>query len=195
MESVYKRIDTIKFSLLSPQQIKKMAHAKVVTAELYDKEGYPVDGGLMDIRLGVIDPGLRCRTCSGKLKECLGHFGYIELARPVVHIKFAKILHMLLQTTCSECSRILLSDDDILNEDGMRYHNEFVKHKILDIVGDLFLLGGNVIGHYEGFKTGHMLNDQLLSAILSQPQAFSIETYEELESPIHYYSEDWHNEL
>ena len=52
----------------------------------------------------------------------------------------------------------------------MRYHNEFVKHKILDIVGDLFLLGGNVIGHYEGFKTGHMLNDQLLSAILSQPQ-------------------------
>ena len=90
---------------------------------------------------------------------------------------------------------IALSDDAILNEDGMRYHNEFVKHKILDIVGDLFLLGGNVIGHYEGYKTGHMLNDQLLSAILSQPQAFSIETYEELESPIHYYSEDWQNKL
>ena len=90
---------------------------------------------------------------------------------------------------------IALSDDDILNEDGMRYHNEFVKHKILDIVGDLFLLGGNMIGHYEGYKTGHMLNDQLLSAILSQPQAFSIETYKELESPIHYYSEDWQNKL
>jgi len=90
---------------------------------------------------------------------------------------------------------IALSDDAILNEDGMRYHNEFVKHKILDIVGDLFLLGGNVIGHYEGYKTGHMLNDQLLSAILSQPQAFTIETYEELESPIHYYSEDWQNKL
>ena len=90
---------------------------------------------------------------------------------------------------------IALSDDDILNEDGMRYHNEFVKHKILDIVGDLFLLGGNVIGHYEGYKTGHMLNDQLLSAILSQPKAFSIETFEELESPIHYYSEDWQNKL
>ena len=95
----------------------------------------------------------------------------------------------------SIANAIALSDEDILNEDGMRYHNEFVKHKILDIVGDLFLLGGNVIGHYEGYKTGHMLNDQLLSAILSQPQAFSIETYEELESPIHYYSEDWQNEL
>jgi len=90
---------------------------------------------------------------------------------------------------------IALSDDAILNEDGMRYHNEFVKHKILDIVGDLFLLGGNMIGHYEGYKTGHMLNDQLLSAILSQPQAFTIETYEELESPIQYYSEDWQDEL
>jgi DNA-directed RNA polymerase subunit A' len=113
MEAVYKRIESIKFSLLSPQQIKKMAHAKVVTAELYDKEGYPVDGGLMDIRLGVIDPGLRCRTCSGKLKECLGHFGYIELARPVVHIKFSKVIHVVLQSTCKECAKLLLSDEDI----------------------------------------------------------------------------------
>ncbi len=112
---------------------------------------------------------------------------------------YARDVEMLqkqnLQLGASIDNAIALSDDDILNEDGMRYHNEFVKHKILDIVGDLFLLGGNVIGHYEGYKTGHMLNDQLLSAILSQPQAYSIETYEELESPIHYYSEDWQNEL
>ncbi|MFH1972721.1 MAG: DNA-directed RNA polymerase subunit A' [archaeon] len=111
--TVYKKIKNISFSLLSPQQIKKMAHAKIVTAELYDKEGYPVDGGLMDVRLGVIDPGLRCRTCSGKLKECLGHFGYIELARPVIHIKFIKVLHVALQSTCKDCGRILLDDEDI----------------------------------------------------------------------------------
>ena len=90
---------------------------------------------------------------------------------------------------------IALSDDAILNEDGMRYHNEFVKHKILDIVGDLFLLGGNMIGQYEGYKTGHMLNDQLLSAILSQPQATTTKTYKEVDSPIHFYSEDWQNDL
>jgi UDP-3-O-[3-hydroxymyristoyl] N-acetylglucosamine deacetylase len=95
----------------------------------------------------------------------------------------------------STINAIALSDDDILNEDGMRFHNEFVKHKILDIVGDLYLLGGNLIGHYEGYKTGHMLNDQLLSAILSQPKAFTIETFEEQNSPIHYYSEDWQNTL
>ena len=95
----------------------------------------------------------------------------------------------------STVNAIALSDDDILNEDGMRFHNEFVQHKILDIVGDLYLLGGNLIGHYEGYKTGHMLNDQLLSAILSQPKAFTIETFEEQDSPIHYYSEDWQNTL
>ena len=74
---VFKQVKSITFSVLSPKLIKKMASAKVVTPELYDKEGYPVDGGLMDIRLGVIDPGLRCKTCGSKLKECIGHFGYI----------------------------------------------------------------------------------------------------------------------
>ncbi len=90
---------------------------------------------------------------------------------------------------------IALSDDDVLNEDGMRYQNEFVKHKILDIVGDLYLLGSNLIGHYEGYKTGHLLNDQLLSAILERPDTWSIETFESEDSPIQFYSEDWQNSL
>lgn len=85
-----------------------MATAKIVTPELYDKEGYPVDGGLMDIRLGVIDPGLRCKVCGSRLKECPGHFGYIELARPVVHIQFVKLVLDLLRCTCRECSGILI---------------------------------------------------------------------------------------
>ena len=84
---VHKQVKSITFGTLSPDSIKKMASAKIVTPELYDKEGYPVDGGLMDIRLGVIDPGLRCKTCGSRLKECIGHFGYIELARPIIHIK------------------------------------------------------------------------------------------------------------
>ena len=94
---IYKRVKSIVFSILSPTMIKNMASAKIVTPELYDKEGYPVDGGLMDIRLGVIDPGLRCKTCGSKLKECIGHFGYIELARPIIHIKFVNIVHTILK--------------------------------------------------------------------------------------------------
>ena len=111
---ISKKVGKIAFGILSPKIIKKMASAKIVTPELYDKEGYPVDGGLMDIRLGVIDPGLRCKTCGGKIKECVGHFGYIALARPVVHIKFVPILLKLLRSMCRECSRVILSPADIL---------------------------------------------------------------------------------
>jgi len=118
METVFKKVGSISFSLLSPQQIKKMAHVKIVTPELYDKEGYPVEGGLMDTRLGVIDPGLRCRTCNGKLKECPGHFGYIELGRPALHISYIKAIYVFLQTTCKECSRILLDDENIQKYQG-----------------------------------------------------------------------------
>ena len=57
--STHKRVSSIIFGILSPKMVKDMSSAKVVTPELYDKEGYPVDGGLMDIRLGVIDPGLK----------------------------------------------------------------------------------------------------------------------------------------
>ena len=113
MEYVYKKIDSIIFGLLSPQMIKKMATTKVVTPELYDKEGYPVDGGLMDVRMGVIDPGLKCKTCGGRLKECMGHFGFIELARPVIHIKYVDTIYDFLRSTCKECSRILADEAKI----------------------------------------------------------------------------------
>ena len=112
-EFIYKQIGSIKFGLMSPQFIKKMAHAKIVTPELYDKEGYPVDGGLMDVRMGVIDPGLVCKTDGLKLKETPGHFGYIELARPIVHIKFVDVILDLLRLTCRECGRVLLPDEEI----------------------------------------------------------------------------------
>ncbi|MAG50098.1 DNA-directed RNA polymerase subunit A' [archaeon] len=129
MEYVYKKVHSITFGLLSPKDIKKMSSAKIVTPELYDKEGYPVDGGLMDIRLGVIDPGLRCKVCGGKLKECTGHFGYIELARPVVHINYAKVILAFLRSTCRECSRLLIPQEKI-----DEYHQELerliVKNKL-----------------------------------------------------------------
>jgi|TARA_B100001971_G_C18266812_1_gene593800 DNA-directed RNA polymerase subunit A' len=110
---IFKQVKSIVFSVLGPKMIRDMATAKIVTPELYDKEGYPVDGGLMDIRLGVIDPGLRCKTCGSKLKECIGHFGHIELARPVIHVKFANIILTLLKSTCRDCGRILIPKNKI----------------------------------------------------------------------------------
>ena len=110
---VHKLVKALSFGTLSPDMIKKMASAKIVTPELYDREGYPVDGGLMDIRLGVIDPGLKCKTCGSKLKECTGHFGYIELARPAIHIKFVDILLNILRSTCRDCGRVLVPKNKI----------------------------------------------------------------------------------
>ncbi|MFH1439164.1 MAG: DNA-directed RNA polymerase subunit A' [Candidatus Woesearchaeota archaeon] len=111
--AIHKQVKSIVFGVLGPRIIKKMSSAKVVTPELYDKEGYPVDGGLMDIRLGVIDPGLTCKTCGQKLKECPGHFGYIELARPVIHIKFIPTVIILLKCTCKECGRVLIPKNKV----------------------------------------------------------------------------------
>ncbi len=140
---VFKQVDSIVFGILSPKMIKKMASAKIVTPELYDKEGYPVDGGLMDIRLGVIDPGLRCKTCGSKLKECPGHFGYIELARPVIHIKFVNLILNLLRSTCRECGRIRLSPPmikkymEILNRISEEEGPEARRKKVASIIATL----------------------------------------------------------
>lgn len=114
---VKKQIKEMQFSLLSPEQIKKLSVAKIVTPELYDVDGYPVDGGLMDLRLGAVDPGVRCRTCGGRLKECLGHPGIIELARPVVHIKYLPIIDLVLRSTCEACGKVLIKDEKDLSKD------------------------------------------------------------------------------
>ncbi len=114
---IKKQISAISFHLLSPEQIKKLSVAKIVTPELYDIDGYPVDGGLMDLRLGAVDPGVRCRTCGGRLKECLGHPGVVELARPMVHINYLPIIGLVLRSTCEACGKILIKDEKDLNKD------------------------------------------------------------------------------
>lgn len=113
MKPIKKKIGEISFHLLSPEQIKKLAAAKIVTPELYDIDGYPVDGGLMDLRLGAIDPGVRCRTCGGRLKECLGHPGVIELARLIMHLKYVPLIELFLRCFCHECGKILIDEEQV----------------------------------------------------------------------------------
>jgi len=106
-----KQVKALKFSLISPEIIKKITTAKIVTPELYDIDGFPVDGGLMDLRLGAIDPGVRCRTCGKRVKECPGHPGCIELARPVLHIKYIPLIELCLRSFCPKCGKLTLSDE------------------------------------------------------------------------------------
>ena len=106
-------IDRIEFSILSPEMIKKMAVAKITKPDLYDEEGYPIEGGVMDPRLGVVDPGIRCRTCGGGVGECQGHFGYLELTRPVIHVHYVKYIYFLLKVFCRKCGRILIEEKEL----------------------------------------------------------------------------------
>ena len=92
-----KRIDQIHFGLLSPQEIRKMSVVRIITADTYDEDGFPIEMGLMDPRLGVIDPGLKCKTCGSRAGDCQGHFGHIELVAPVVHVGYAKLIRKLLR--------------------------------------------------------------------------------------------------
>ncbi len=74
---------------------------------------------------------------------------------------------------------IVMDDYKVLNADGLRYNDEFVKHKILDAMGDLYLLGKPIIGAYSAFRSGHALNNKLLRELLSQPQAFEVVSFDD----------------
>ncbi|MFC7155760.1 DNA-directed RNA polymerase subunit A' [Halomarina halobia] len=107
-----KEIGAISFGLMNPEEYRDMSATKVITADTYDDDGFPIDMGLMDPRLGVIDPGLECKTCGKHSGSCNGHFGHIELAAPVIHVGFSKLIRRLLRGTCRECSRLLLTEEE-----------------------------------------------------------------------------------
>ncbi len=106
-EDIRHIIGKIRFSLYSPEMIRKIAVAKITVPDTYDDDGYPIDGGLVDLRLGVVDPGLKCKTCGGTVKSCPGHFGMIELVRPVVHVEFVKHIYYILKNTCPSCHKLI----------------------------------------------------------------------------------------
>jgi UDP-3-O-[3-hydroxymyristoyl] N-acetylglucosamine deacetylase len=74
---------------------------------------------------------------------------------------------------------VVVDDYRVLNDDGLRYEDEFVKHKILDAIGDLYLLGRSLIGAFSGYKSGHELNNRLLRQLLATPSAWEEVTFEE----------------
>ena len=82
---------------------------------------------------------------------------------------------------------IIVDDYRVLNEDGLRYEDEFVKHKVLDAIGDLYLLGRSLIGFFNGHKSGHKLNNKLLKALVADKSAWEIATFDDqVDVPIIY---------
>lgn len=140
MKGFIKKIKQINFGLMSPEDIREMSVVKIETPDTYDEDGYPIENGLMDPHLGVIDPSLKCRSCGYRGGECQGHFGSIELARPVIHVGFGDIIHKILRSTCNECGRVLLTDDEIFKytekiKDAQNHHENLTK-LLKDIYND-----------------------------------------------------------
>ena len=107
-----KKIKGIKFGLLSSKEIRKMSASRIITPDTYGEDGFPIERGLVNQHIGVIDPGLRCKTCGGRMGECPGHFGHIDLEAPVIHIGYAKLIYRILTATCRKCGRVLLEEEE-----------------------------------------------------------------------------------
>ena len=117
--SIYKElsndheIDTIKgirFCILSPDEIRKMSVAEIYKTDTYVSTE-PVINGLFDPRMGVLDHNKVCQTCEQKNTFCPGHFGHINLAKPVFYIQFFDVVKKLLKCVCFRCSKLLINTE------------------------------------------------------------------------------------
>ncbi len=132
-----KKINKIEFGIVSTEKLDNMAVKEIDKAEVYDADGYPVENGVMDPALGVIDPGMTCQTCGGRIRECKGHFGMITLSRPVVHVLYAKKIRNLLRFTNinenGECTLLLKDEDKALRKSNMMKEDPETGEEISDV--------------------------------------------------------------
>ena len=110
MENEFYILDRIKFGILPPHEITRMAKVTVTRVELYEPDGSPVHGGPRDPHFGAIEPGEICPVCGNGRERCPGHFGKLDLARPVVLPYYSDYIAEALKATCRSCSRILLPE-------------------------------------------------------------------------------------
>ncbi|KAI0598996.1 DNA-directed RNA polymerase II subunit RPB1 [Biscogniauxia sp. FL1348] len=108
-----KTVEEIQFGLLSPEEIKNMSSAHIMYPETMDEtRTKPRQNGLNDPRLGSVDRQFKCATCLENMSECPGHFGHIELAKPVYHPGFIKKVKKILEIVCHNCSKVLDDRDN-----------------------------------------------------------------------------------
>lgn len=122
-------VKKVQFGILSPDEIRRMSVTEggIRFAEIYEG-GKAKLGGLMDPRQGVIDRASRCQTCAGNMNECPGHFGHIDLAKPVFHIGFIQKTMKILRCVCFYCSKLLVSFDYLLTNCESYNLNTFYLH-------------------------------------------------------------------
>jgi DNA-directed RNA polymerase II subunit RPB1 len=122
----------VQFSIMSPKEIRERSVVEVTKHETYDKD-IPIIKGLFDIRMGTTDMDKICGTCGQGNINCPGHFGHIELARPVYHYQFLSTLHKVLKCTCIQCSKLLINKDSPKVEHLMKKSNKVRWNSIYEL--------------------------------------------------------------
>jgi UDP-3-O-[3-hydroxymyristoyl] N-acetylglucosamine deacetylase len=155
------------------------------TVEVRDDDKWvrfePYDGFRVNFTIDFDHPVIRSGSC-----QCDLDFSTTSYLKEVARARtfgFMRDIEYLRQRNLvlggSLDNAVVLDDYRILNENGLRYEDEFVKHKVLDAIGDLYLVGRNPIGTFTGFKSGHELNNQLLRTLLADESAWEEVTYED----------------
>ncbi|MEJ2577127.1 MAG: UDP-3-O-acyl-N-acetylglucosamine deacetylase [Gammaproteobacteria bacterium] len=141
----------------------------------------PYDGFRVSFKIDFNHPVFESHTSFASIDFSTTSF-LKEIARART-FGFVRDLEMLRERNLvlggSMDNAVVLDDYRVLNEDGLRYEDEFVKHKMLDAIGDLYLLGHGVIGAYSGYKSGHELNNLLLRELLARPESYEEVTFED----------------
>ncbi|KAJ3172288.1 DNA-directed RNA polymerase II subunit rpb1 [Geranomyces variabilis] len=101
-----RKTQKVQFGVLSPEDTKAMSVVKVEHSEFYETENNPKQGGLLDRRLGTTDRNFKCATCDENMTDCPGHFGHIDLAKPVFHAGMIKKVKKVLECVCSNCGKL-----------------------------------------------------------------------------------------
>jgi len=164
---------------------------KTVTVEDGDKwvRFEPHEGFRVRFTIEFDHPVFKSRNCHSDLDFSTTSF-LKEIARART-FGFMRDIEMLRERNLvlggSLDNAVVVDDYRVLNEDGLRYEDEFVKHKVLDAIGDLYLLGRGIIGSFYGHKSGHELNNLLLRRLLADETAWEEVTFEDTESsPVSY---------
>ncbi|KAF7683254.1 DNA-directed RNA polymerase II subunit RPB1 [Astathelohania contejeani] len=107
-ETITKRIGSVQFGILSPEEIRAGSVVRIEHPETLE-HGMPKEGGLIDPRMGTTERGILCMTCGQGASECIGHFGHIELAKPMFHIGYLAKIKKVLECVCFHCSKLKIS--------------------------------------------------------------------------------------
>ena len=148
-EPIIKNINGIQFSIMGPDEIRNRSVVEVVKHDTYEKN-IPVIKGLFDPRMGVTDMGKTCKTCGQKNIDCPGHFGHINLAKPVYHFHFINTTVKILNCVCFRCSKLLINKEDYKSKELFKKPPKVRFDEIYNICQKIKVCGGHTDEDHEG---------------------------------------------